>query len=48
LNAPQFRAMEVAAHSLAIDVQRQEVRVVKDFDRALDGTRIRWASSAFV
>jgi ABC-type uncharacterized transport system substrate-binding protein len=36
LNAPQFRAMEAAAHSLAIEVQRQEVRVVKDFDRALD------------
>jgi len=39
LNAPQFQGMEVAARALAIEVQRQEVRVVKDFDRALDAAR---------
>jgi ABC-type uncharacterized transport system substrate-binding protein len=39
LNAPQFHAMEVAARALAIDVQREDVRVVNDFDRALDATR---------
>ena len=39
LNAPQFDAMEVAARALTIDVQREDVRVVSDFDRALDATR---------
>jgi putative ABC transport system substrate-binding protein len=39
LNAPQFRAIEKAARTLAIEVQRHEVRVVKDFDRALDAAR---------
>ena len=39
LNGPQFRAMEMAAHALAIEVQRQELRVVKDFDHALDAAK---------
>lgn len=39
LNAPQFRAMEVAARALSLDIQRQDVRVVRDFDRAVDAAR---------
>ena len=39
LNGPQFRATETAARALGIEVQRHEVRVVKDFDRALDAAR---------
>jgi hypothetical protein len=31
--------MEMAAHALAIEVQRQELRVVKDFDHALDAAK---------
>ena len=37
LNAPQFRAIEKAARTLAIEVQRHEVRVVKDFSNPAIG-----------
>jgi putative tryptophan/tyrosine transport system substrate-binding protein len=39
LNGPQFEAMEIAARALGIEVQRQELRVVKDFERALDAAK---------
>ena len=39
LNAPQFQAIDVAAHLLEIAVQHQDVMVVKDFARALDAAR---------
>jgi len=39
LNGPQFQAMEIAARALGIEVQRQELRVVKDFERALDAAK---------
>jgi ABC-type uncharacterized transport system substrate-binding protein len=48
LNAPQFEAMEAAAQALAIDVQRQDVRVVKDFDRALDSARKGRATAVLI
>ena len=39
LNGPQFRAMELAARALAIEVQREELRAVKDFDHAVDAAK---------
>src|SRR5262249_29545257 len=39
LNAPQFQAIDVAAHLLEIAVKHQDVMVVKDFARALDAAR---------
>ena len=39
LYAPQFQAMDIAGHALRIEVQRQDVRVVKDFDQALNAAR---------
>jgi len=39
LNAPQFQAIDVAAHLLEIAVQHQDVMVVKDFGQALDAAR---------
>ena len=48
LNATQFRATEVAARSLAIDIQRQEVKVVQDFDRALDAARKGRAAAVLI
>ncbi len=48
LNAPQFEAMAAAAQALAIDVQRQDVRVVKDFDRALDSARKGRATAVLI
>src|SRR5215831_11850741 len=48
LNAPQFRAMEVAAQALSIAVQRQNVVVVKDFDHALDTARKGRATAVLI
>ena len=48
LNAPQFQAMEVAAKALGIAVQRQNVIVVKDFDRALDAARKGRAAAVLI
>jgi putative ABC transport system substrate-binding protein len=48
LNAPQFRAMESAARSLSIGVERQDVRVVGDFDRALDAARQDRATAVLI
>jgi putative ABC transport system substrate-binding protein len=39
LNAPQFRATEIAAGALAMGLQRQEVRVANDFNSALEAAR---------
>jgi ABC-type uncharacterized transport system substrate-binding protein len=39
LNASQFRATESAAHALAIDIQRREVKSANDFSKALDAAR---------
>ena len=39
LNAPQFRATEVAARAFAMRLQRQEVRAAKDFNSALEAAR---------
>jgi len=48
LNAPQFQAMEVAAKAMGIAVQRQNVTVVKDFDRALDAARKGRATAVLI
>jgi ABC-type uncharacterized transport system substrate-binding protein len=48
LNAPQFQAIEVAAQAMAIAVQRQNVMVVKDFDRALDAARKGRATAVLI
>ena len=48
LNAAQFRAMDVAARALSIDVQRHDVRVVGDFDRALDAARQGRATAVLI
>jgi putative ABC transport system substrate-binding protein len=39
LNAPQFRATDLAARDLAIRLQKIEVRAPADLDRALDAAR---------
>ena len=48
LNAPQFEATEAAAQTLGIAVQRQNVMVVKDFDRALDSARKGRATAVLI
>jgi putative ABC transport system substrate-binding protein len=48
LNAPQFQAMEVAGRALSIGIQRQDVRVVKAFDRALDAARKERATAVLI
>ncbi len=39
LNAPQFRATEVAARALAMHLQSVEVRALKDFNGALEAAK---------
>jgi putative ABC transport system substrate-binding protein len=41
LNAPQFAATETAVRSLALEAETMEVRVVNDFERALEGARTK-------
>ena len=48
LNAAQFRAMESAARSLSIGVEQHDVRVVGDFDRALDAARQHGATAVLI
>jgi putative ABC transport system substrate-binding protein len=41
LNAPQFAATETAARALALEAEIMEVRVVDDFERALEAARTK-------
>jgi len=48
LNAPQFRATEVAARALAMQFQNVEVRAQKDFNGALEAARKEHARVALL
>jgi putative ABC transport system substrate-binding protein len=48
LNAPQFKATEMAARTFHIEAESMEVRVVEDFERAIEAARARHAEAGIL
>ena len=48
LNAPQFKATETAARALAVEAEIMEVRVVDDFEDAMEAARARHAEAGIL